>query len=60
MASPHPAFSPDHAPSHFFLFGALKGQLADCTFELSHELAEEIRETTNAIPRAKLETVFLK
>jgi hypothetical protein len=57
---PHPAFSPDLAPSEFFLFGALKARLAGCTFESADELVEAIAEITGAIPRAQLEKVCLE
>jgi hypothetical protein len=60
VARPHPAFSPDLAPSDFFLFGALKGRLAGCTFASADELIEAIREITGVIPRAQLEKVFLE
>jgi hypothetical protein len=60
VASPHPDFSPDLAPSDFFLSGALKGQLAGWTFASADELVEAIHEITSAIPRAQLEKVFLE
>jgi hypothetical protein len=53
-------FSPDFALPDFFLFDALKGQLAGRPFGSANELVEEICETTKAIPRAKHETVFLE
>jgi hypothetical protein len=60
LSSPNPAFSPTFTPSNFFLFDTLKGQLADHIFESTGELVEEIYETMSAVPRAKLETVFLE
>jgi hypothetical protein len=60
VAIPQPALSPDLAPSDFFLFGALKGQLADRAFESANELAEEICEMATAIRQARLETIFLE
>jgi hypothetical protein len=50
----------DPVPPDFFLFDALKGQLAGRLFESADELVEEICEMTTAIPRAKLEIVFLE
>jgi hypothetical protein len=44
VASPHPAFSPNLAPSDLFLFGALKDQLAGRTSESADELVGEICE----------------
>jgi hypothetical protein len=46
-SEPHSAFSPQLASSDFFLFGALKGQLAGRGFESAEELVEEIQ----VIPR---------
>jgi hypothetical protein len=59
-ASPHPAFSPDLAPSDFFLFGALKDQLSGRIFESPDELVEAIREIASAIPWTTIERVFLE
>jgi hypothetical protein len=53
-ASPHLAFSPDLAPSDFFLFGALRGQLSCRIFESPNELAGPIREIASAIPERHL------
>jgi hypothetical protein len=58
IASRHPAFSPDLAPSDFFLFAALKGRFARCTFPSADELVEAIREITSAIPRGNLKKFF--
>jgi hypothetical protein len=57
--SPHPTFLPDLAPSHFFLFGALKGQLSGRIFESPDKLVEAIREIASAIPQTTLERVLL-
>jgi hypothetical protein len=54
-SEPHSAFSPDFAPSHFFLFGLLKDRLAGRTIQSTDELIEGRCETTNAILWAKLE-----
>jgi transposase len=56
----HPAFSPDLAPSNFFLFGALKGQLGGRIFESPDELVEAICEIASAIPRTILERIFFE
>jgi hypothetical protein len=58
-ASPHPAVSPNLAPSDFFLFGALKGQLTGRIVESFDELGEAMSEMASAIPRTTLERVFL-
>jgi histone-lysine N-methyltransferase SETMAR len=59
-ASPHPAFSPDLEPCDFFLFGALKRQLSGRIFESPNALVQAIRNIASAIPRTKLERVFLE
>jgi hypothetical protein len=56
-ANPHQEFSPDLAPSDFFLFGALKGQLNGRIFESPDELVDAIREIASAIPRTTLESI---
>jgi hypothetical protein len=60
IASPHPAFSLDLAPSDFFFFGALKDQLSGRIFESPDELVKAIREIASAIPRTRLEREFLE
>jgi hypothetical protein len=59
IASLHPAFSPNLAPSVFFIFGALKSRLAGGTFESAHKRVEEISEVTSPVPQAKPEMDFL-
>jgi hypothetical protein len=59
-ASPHPAFSSGLAPSVFFLFGALKGQLNGRIVESPDEFVEAIGEIASALLRATLEIVFLE
>jgi hypothetical protein len=59
-ASRHPVFSPDLAPSDFFLFGALKGYLSGRICESPDELVDAIREVASAIPRTTLERVSLE
>jgi len=40
---PHPAYSPDLAPSDFYLFGRLKNFLRGRTFESDEILLQEVR-----------------
>ena len=54
----HPPYSPDFAPSDFYLFGKLKGQMAGSEFESTEDLLATIRLLTNAISREELESVF--
>jgi hypothetical protein len=58
-ANPHRAFSPDLAPSDFFLFGALNDQLSGRIFESPEELVQAIREIASAIPRTTVARVVL-
>jgi hypothetical protein len=54
----HPPYSPDLAPSDFYLFGKLEGQMAGSEFESTEDLLATIRRLTNAISRGELESVF--
>ena len=55
---PHPAYSPDVAPSDFFLFGYLKDRLQGSQFETSHQLLEAITDIISSIPKETLNSVF--
>jgi hypothetical protein len=55
---PHPPFSPDLAPSDFYLFGRLKTTMKGCLFEDEKELLEGIISELNKISREEPETVF--
>lgn len=55
---PHPPYSPDIAPSDFFLFGYLKHCLAGRTFRSSAELLEEVKNLMTGIPRSTLLSVI--
>ena len=46
----HPAYSPDLAPSDFFLFGYLKMKLEGCVFEDEDELFAKVKEILYSIP----------
>jgi hypothetical protein len=54
----HPPDSPDLAPSDFYLFGKLKGQMAGSEFESTEDLLAMIRRLTNEISREEFESVF--
>jgi hypothetical protein len=56
--TPHPSFSPDLAPSDFYLFGRLKTTMKGCLFEDENELWVGIISELNKISREQLETVF--
>ena len=54
----HPPYSPDIAPSDFFLFGYLKDQLQGYEFEDEEQLFDKVSEILYAIPKATLESVY--
>jgi hypothetical protein len=54
----HPAFSPDLAPSDFYLFGKIKTALMGSEFESEQELLDGVLGIVNAISREELEGVF--
>jgi histone-lysine N-methyltransferase SETMAR len=54
---PHPVFSPDLAPSDFYLFGKLKMTLMDAAFTDGDELLQNVMEVLNGISREELEEV---
>jgi histone-lysine N-methyltransferase SETMAR len=54
----HPPYSPDLAPSDFYLSGKQKGQMTASEFESPEHLLATIRRLTNAISREELESVF--
>jgi hypothetical protein len=54
----HLSYSPDLAPSDFFLFGDIKHCLQGIAFPPREELLAAIHEIVRAIPRPPLEDVF--
>ena len=54
----HPAFSPDLAPSDFYLFGKVKHLLQGKEFESEEELFEAIIEILNGISKEELLSVI--
>ena len=54
----HPPYSPDIAPSDFYLFGKLKGMLRGKAFETTKDLVEWIEDAIYTIPKKELESVF--
>jgi hypothetical protein len=55
---PHPPYSPDPAPCDFYLFGYIKGRLADASLEVPDQLLQAIDAISQPIGKAKLERVF--
>jgi hypothetical protein len=58
--APHPACSPDLAPSDFYLFRKLKVALMGAIFADDNELLQNVMEVLNRIRREELEAVFKK
>jgi histone-lysine N-methyltransferase SETMAR len=56
--APQPPFSPDLAPSDFYLFGKLKTALMGATFEDAEQLLQAVMTVLNGISRDELERVF--
>jgi len=57
-SAPHPPFSPDLAPSGFYLFGKIKKKLEGRRFRNSDELLDAIIYITAFIPASELQAVF--
>jgi hypothetical protein len=58
--APHPPYSPDLAPSDFFLSGYIKGKLMGYCTETPSELLVRIRVILAEIPPETLNAVFLE
>lgn len=55
---PHPAYSPDIAPSDFYLFGDIKLRLKGVSCESGEEVLEKVEKICKAIPQKILQNVF--
>jgi histone-lysine N-methyltransferase SETMAR len=56
----HPPYSPDLAPSDFYLFGYVKRCLAGLSFEDAHQLLAAIEGVLHGIEKVTLQAVFLE
>jgi histone-lysine N-methyltransferase SETMAR len=56
----HPPYSPDIAPSDFYLFGYVKGCLACRSFMYAEELFEAVRGVLDSLEKGTLHIVFLE
>lgn len=56
--TPHPPYSPDIAPSDFYLFGYVKDRLKGKKFSSPEDLKDAIIEILNSISRDKRKDVF--
>jgi hypothetical protein len=57
--APHPQYSPDLAPSNFFLFGYIKKLLSECEFSDWDSLLQRVRDISGGIETVTLEGAFL-
>ena len=58
LRAPHPAYSPDVAPSDFYLFGYVKNRLERQEFRSPDELLEAVIEIIEQIPKETKIRVF--
>jgi hypothetical protein len=58
ISMPHPPYSPDLAPSDFYLFGAVKQQLEHITVTDDDQFFEELHSILESISREELRRVF--
>lgn len=56
--APHPPYSPDIAPSDFFLFRYIKSKLNGQHFDSVKSLLEEVQEILSEISKDTLKKVF--
>ena len=56
--APQPPYSPDIAPSNFFLFGYIKSKLNGQHFDSVESLLEEVQEILSEISKETLKKVF--
>ena len=56
--APHPPFSPDIAPSDFYLFGYIKQKIAGRHFEDPEDLYSAVDDIFSEIPKGELMSVF--
>jgi hypothetical protein len=59
-SAPHPPYSPDLAPSDFYLFGCVKRPLAGLSFEDANQLLAAVESVLEGIEKVTLQAVFLE
>jgi hypothetical protein len=59
-SAPHPPYSPDLAPSDFYLFGYAKKCLAGFSFEDADQLLVAVEGVLEGIEKVTLQAVFLE
>jgi hypothetical protein len=58
-SAPHPPYSPDLAPSDFYLFGHVKRCLAGLSSEDVDQLLETVEGVSEHIEKVTLQEIFL-
>jgi histone-lysine N-methyltransferase SETMAR len=58
QTEPHPAYSPDLAPSDFYLFSYVKQLLSECQFADQDSLLQAVSDILVSIEKVTLESVF--
>jgi hypothetical protein len=58
VRDPHSPFSPDLAPSDFYLFGEVRTALMGAAFEGEDQLFQSVMDVVHRIPRDELEVVL--
>jgi histone-lysine N-methyltransferase SETMAR len=58
-SAPHPPYSPDLAPSDFYLFGYVERCLAGLSFEDANQLLAAVEGVLEGIEKVTLQAVFL-
>jgi histone-lysine N-methyltransferase SETMAR len=59
-SAPHPRYSPDLAPSDFYLFGYVKRCLAGLSFDDADQLFAAVEGVLDGIDKVTLQAVFLE
>jgi hypothetical protein len=56
--APHPAYSPNLAPSDFYLFGYVKQLLSECQFADQDSLLQAVSDILVGIKKVTMERIF--
>jgi hypothetical protein len=59
-SAPHPPYSPDLAPSNFYLFGYVKRCLAGLSFQDADQFPAAVEGILEGIGKVTLQAVFLE
>jgi hypothetical protein len=58
-SAPHPPYSPNLAPSEFYLFGHVKRRLAGLSFDDADQLLASVEGVLEGIEKVTLQAIFL-